>query len=382
MWSNDDITKLLPLSIKNNVYHFPLKVYAKIPSYLHVGSCEILPSSYSSTSLNYGPGVVTIYESPRNSPVIDKSASLSQNTARYKHPVVKKSASLHRSMHDPSQFSTSPLMESLDLPQPLASEPKPSPSQAKKFSTMRNHSPVEKQASFSPQSSRRQWKPWRSKATAMAHSTPPSSPQTSIKSISGRLMDSLNLDQPQNVPKQPSDSARNSIVSPDTTSELDFDATTFSDAASLKSEPGDIHPSPSHSTLVNSPSHSASSSSVSKSATISAIRDSAAIKDFTGLTDKMFTRVSRKATPVQVGQRTRRTDSAKAALAISAPKGPLHKAVRRPPKVKPVKGVFLLQYTGGEGSKEGYYRQVTVDVSLTIKPTLIFYNFSVATIKG
>ena len=314
--------------------------------------------------------------------MFDKSGSLS-NTNRSKQPAVKKSASLHRSMHDPSQFSTSPLMESLDLPQPIASE-QPS-SQAKKLPGVQNHSPVENQASYSPRSSQRQWKPWRGKMTVVAHSsTPPSSPQTSIKNggRSGRLMDSLNLDQPQNMPKQPSDSARNSIVSPDTTSELDFETTTFSDAVSLKSEPGDFHPSPSHSAQISSPSHSTSSSNVTKSATIAGFRDSAALKDLTDRFTDKFSRVSRKVNTAQASQRTRRTDSGKATLAISSPKGPLHKAVRRPPKSKTAKGSFLLQYTGGEGSKEGYYRSVTVDVSLTVKPTLIFYNFSVATIKG
>ena len=66
---------------------------------------------------------------------------------------------------------------------------------------------------------------------------------------------------------------------------------------------------------------------------------------------------------------------------ISSPTGAL-KVRRQPPGKKEVKTVFLLRYTGGEGAKEGYYRELTVDLSYVIRPSLIFEDFAISPVKG
>ena len=43
---------------------------------------------------------------------------------------------------------------------------------------------------------------------------------------------------------------------------------------------------------------------------------------------------------------------------------------------------FLLQYTGGDGAKEGYYREVAEDLNVSVLPVLYFFNFSVFPVKG
>lgn len=343
---------------------------------------------------------------------MDKRASLplSQNLARLKQPVSykKKASSLHRSMHDPSHLNmlgSTPLMESLDLPEPpVIDNHKGHSPHSKKLLSPRSQSAIEKPRSFSPQLTQRQWLPRRNKGTVAATSTPPPSPQMFSKNGSGRLMDSLNLDQPSNLPTRSgnmsirsNESANNSdtMGSPDTTSEMDFDDTF--DATSLKSDPGDVAPPApssipsSSSTHFLSPTHSSSVPSSTKSATMSSTRDNVSqmerrfLNFAEPLTDRLFSsdrRSSKRTAPSHAGHRgAKRLDSNKAPLTISSPKGPLHK-VHQAPGMKNAKGVFLLQYTGGEGAKEGYYRQVTVDVSLAIKPTLVFYDFSVATMKG
>ena len=68
--------------------------------------------------------------------------------------------------------------------------------------------------------------------------------------------------------------------------------------------------------------------------------------------------------------------------AISLPTGPLYKAVPHPPSRKKVVGQFVLQYTGGEGATEGYYRETATSVTVNIKPSLIFEQFDLRSVEG
>ena len=60
----------------------------------------------------------------------------------------------------------------------------------------------------------------------------------------------------------------------------------------------------------------------------------------------------------------------------------VRKIKRMPPKTKRTKAVFLLQYTGGLGASEGYYRELMLEVNVIIKPSLIFDEFGVTAVKG
>ena len=67
---------------------------------------------------------------------------------------------------------------------------------------------------------------------------------------------------------------------------------------------------------------------------------------------------------------------------ISLPTGPLHKDRPRPPSRKRLDGKFTLEYSGGAGQVEGYYRTVHLTVAIVIKPSLLFDHFTVATVNG
>lgn len=365
-----------------------------------MGSCE-LPSSSSLPSLSYGPGFVTIYESPPTPSlsVAERGSSLPYNITQLGK---KKHSSLYHTTSNPKNPATaSPLMESLDLPKsPLYDPSSPSRQQnttpSKKVDLGKAQSPsyfTEKGCS-SPQSSRRLWFPRRNKLPNIFTSTSPTSPKLISRSSGGRLMESLNLEQPlsRSLSNRSGESTRNSIGnSPDTNSEMDFE-TTFSDVGSIKSEYGDSDPTgppPSSpiSSQKSSPTHQPASTRLT---TASSTRESQTTRDrrLYGLmealsTDKKLSLAGRaaKRLTTQSHQRTKLSESSKAPLTISSPKG-VTKAMRRPPGKKAAKGVFLLRYTGGEGAKEGYYREVTVDLPLTIKPTLIFNAFYVKTVKG
>ncbi len=67
---------------------------------------------------------------------------------------------------------------------------------------------------------------------------------------------------------------------------------------------------------------------------------------------------------------------------ISHPTGPLYKAVPRPPTRKKIEATVALQYSGGEGGRAGYYREVTTTVTLTVRPSVIFHQVEVKPAPG
>jgi len=66
---------------------------------------------------------------------------------------------------------------------------------------------------------------------------------------------------------------------------------------------------------------------------------------------------------------------------ISLPKGPLYKAVPRPPTRKKVVGQFVVEYSGGDGETEGYYRETIVNITVYVKPSIIFEKFEVQPVE-
>ena len=79
-----------------------------------------------------------------------------------------------------------------------------------------------------------------------------------------------------------------------------------------------------------------------------------------------------------------RTGSRKGPLSkgdISHPTGPLYKAVHRPPGKKKVVGEFVMEYSGQEGSMEGYFREVKATITVNIRPNLIFDQFDVQPVE-
>ena len=64
-----------------------------------------------------------------------------------------------------------------------------------------------------------------------------------------------------------------------------------------------------------------------------------------------------------------------AKMNISLPKGPLYK--ESPKKVKVV-GEFVFEYSGGEGAELGYYRESEANVSVVVRPCLLFEKFDIS----
>lgn len=64
-----------------------------------------------------------------------------------------------------------------------------------------------------------------------------------------------------------------------------------------------------------------------------------------------------------------------AKMNISLPKGPLYK--ESPKKVKVV-GEFVFEYSGGEGEGLGYYREAEANVSVVVRPCLLFEKFDIS----
>ena len=60
---------------------------------------------------------------------------------------------------------------------------------------------------------------------------------------------------------------------------------------------------------------------------------------------------------------------------ISLPTGPLYKAVPQPPKRVKVVGEFVFDYSGGKSASEGYYREGGANVSVFVRPCLLFDLF-------
>ena len=66
---------------------------------------------------------------------------------------------------------------------------------------------------------------------------------------------------------------------------------------------------------------------------------------------------------------------------ISNPIGPLFRENRIPSRVKVV-GEFSLEYSGGRGLQEGFYRECRTNLQIMVKPVLTFEQFDVSLVEG
>ena len=67
---------------------------------------------------------------------------------------------------------------------------------------------------------------------------------------------------------------------------------------------------------------------------------------------------------------------------ISNPIGPLYKENLRPPSKVKVVGEFSLEYSGGNGLREGFCRECRANVQIVVKPVLTFEQFDVSLVEG
>ena len=69
---------------------------------------------------------------------------------------------------------------------------------------------------------------------------------------------------------------------------------------------------------------------------------------------------------------------------ISSPMGPVYRCETPERKVvlrKEIKGTFVVEYSGGVGEKEGYYREAVIDFTANVKPSVKFETFDVLPIE-
>ena len=69
---------------------------------------------------------------------------------------------------------------------------------------------------------------------------------------------------------------------------------------------------------------------------------------------------------------------------ISSPMGPVYRCDTPERKVvlrKEIKGTFVVEYSGGVGEKEGYYREAVIDFTANVKPSVKFETFDVLPIE-
>ena len=420
VWDDSDVERLLPLTEKNKIYAFFCEAQAQIPAYLRVGSCKILPVGvHIHPSLAYDPARVLPLEGQRS-----LSRPFSTQEEGF-NSIKRNSSSLYRQKRSSQPISPpthSPLMESLDLSEPPKVSSSGSNNRVQQWATMgRNqtlgqptserHQPVQQSPlhqlirstgtgsnNSSPRSSGRK------KLLEIFKQSLPISPshaiaqQTSSHSPNVRLMDSLNLEsalseglmsrsEQNHGPVGISNFSRSGSAG-----EMELDKVSC-DKMSLKSDPGtspssELYPvlgSPSPPMLPThspkQPTHSPKQLSSTMPLSEPAVLASQERRAFS--TDRSSTSKPpriKKSGPAAIS-RHRAVDGMRSVPLISPPTGPVVKAVRRPPERKLIKTTFLVQYTGGEGSKEGYYREVTMEIAMTIRPTVVFDAFFVSVVK-
>ena len=208
-----------------------------------------------------------------------------------------------------------------------------------------------------------------------------------------RLMDSLNLEFPlasdlkgsSNKSGKSRDSALSDSTTDTTSDTVDFDSLS-GDRVSITSDPG---------VVLNMQGRGSTSPLFVKSATMST--SSKEKKQLTASRNNSIKRSGKQSSSLRKKPLTIQQSLPPGSMPASKPlvSGLLQHASKLAPLFTP-KGVpldnvpqkrsvslsFLLQYTGGEGAKEGYYREVTEDLSVTIQPALYLFDFSVVPVKG
>ena len=416
-WNDEILKSLFPLSQKNKVYSFPLKVDVNIPTYLRIGSCKVLHQGahvlffFSRDSLTS--------EAPKKVDGSPKSKTLRPNSTSYSNQIdssrisstsiftspqrlkrFRGSFNRQNDKHEITKANKSDLLESLDLPNihPVRSrtlgrlnenhvEPLDENSELQ----------IRHDSSSSPRSSKilkRLGTKSPHTVQELAKSTRSSSP---IEIPDVRLMDSLNLEQTLTASlnaKKMADThlspdmstfVETDVVSDTTSDIVNFDMST-ADRVSIKSDPGGALSD----TISSSPTPSSPSIKTSTSSFFSLKELKPSFLE--SQQDKKHSSLKGLSKKKRVEPQSSLPTSAKSVtlkaqvnkippVVISQPTG-AQKIRRAPPGKKTIKVSFLMQYTGGEGAKEGYYREVPVEVTATVKPTLVFDDFSVSAVKG
>ena len=412
-WDDSDVEKLLPLTEKTKIYTFFCEAQARIPAYLRVGSCNILPVGvHIHPWLSLDSARVPPLEGHRTLP---RPFSTQEESIL---SIKRNSSSLYRQKRSSQPVSPpthSPLMESLDLSEPPKLSGGASSSRAQQWAmrgqmlghptSERHHQPVQQsplhQLIRSPGTGTNNSSPrssGRKKLLEIFKQTFPTSPshaltqQTTSHSPDVRLVDSLNLELASSSndglvsrSEQNPSPAKHAVFSRSgSAGEMELDKLSC-DKMSLKSDPGTIPSSESYPVL-GSPSPPTLPTYTPKQLSNSMpVGDSSPVanQDRRVLTDKSGTSRnlrSKRSGPTTIS-RHRAVDGVRSIPLISPPTGPVVKAVRRPPERKLIKSTFLVQYTGGQGSKEGYYREVTMEIAMTVRPTLVFDAFYVSIVK-
>lgn len=438
-WKEEEFDPLFPLSEKNKGYHFPVKVTTSFPNYLRVGSCKVLyhrsrinslfsPAHKTSQAPASTDKAKTLAVVSRERPVSGSSSSgggggggtgseRSSNTSSLlSSPIrlMRRDGSLRRSSGSKKDNNKSELLESLDLQQ-RGSPGGPSSLIPSSLAKRGGGGVIKEQLldlkdwnerEITNQLHKKLDSPHRRSPSLILRNKKMAAQKTTTTTVDNSLVDSLNLETKNMPPQAPSSSDKDHAsivrdhtrVSPspqslstsnerprhsgdqwsvrsDTNSDIiDFNGLA-SDRTSIKSDPGiDILPLPfgGGGSLVSNASKGSGAMTLSPASSSSF---------------KLSTLMKKR--PV-VGQASLPfvTVPSKVAQSIKGPSFPLISHPTKAEKLRPrpgkklVKTVFLMQYTGGEGAKEGYYREVSLELLCVVKPTLIFDEFVVTSIKG
>lgn len=350
-WKNEEIQSILPLR-KNDIRGVSITIHGKVPSWLRVDNDMGVAQP---TLLAYSPGIIA---------VPDQQKSLPNGTTPKSHSF---------DFEVPSTSSPSVSTTSSSLAPPLVAR---SPTS----------SPVLRRTTKKPRSNLFAFHTMKRRSSNMvapeteAFAIPSSSLIGSLSLEHPALFDSRIKKTPHTLPSTSEKRTSTQRREPKPTANFfdDYDFDRFSDKrASIRSEPGDEFSTPPARHRFSLKPRVVASNSVpipkseSVTATLASLGDERSMfEPLTGKNTSSLPRtINRRSTPITKGN-------------ISLPTGPLRRAVPHPPQRKQVYGQFVLEYSGGEGGAEGYYREVTTKVTVNVKPSLIFGQFEVKVVEG
>ena len=417
-WDKSELQSLVPMEVKNKKLSLPVRITVNVPLSQRIGPSKIDESHVHRSVLRRRqskpkrehsaiPKSNTLSIPSRRSAENDGSESSKTPSPLSSPSRMKKfSGSLRRSIKSdnepkpPVVDNESELLQSLDLQSGVSSKSKEhdintvndvpsvlSPNDA----VLKNKIGIKDTVGGTPKASRSTFRRSFAKLKHLksTHSDsnntdrPGSSKSTTTTTVSKpipinnpRLMDTLNLDYPLANDLRIDSKNRDSTLSDNTTDTIsdtvDFDSLS-GDRVSITSDPG---------SLLIAPGRIGTLPAFKKSSTMSLNQKrSVGYDDSAKKSIKPFaTQRKRVLTPVQ-------------SLPMGNPLKPMFtpglpvlnspvKTIKAALQKKQLKMDFLLQYTGGEGAKEGYYREVLVDLHVSVRPALYFFDFSVIPVKG
>jgi hypothetical protein len=398
-WNAADVESLFPLNKKNELHTFPLTLEVSIPFYLRVGSCKVF--NYGSTSFLTLTSEITRIPSPSTAELAQSKAMTPPSSpARIKRSLA---GSLRRSNAKQSNSrqttSDGSLLESLDLHQPG----NPHNNSQFRSQTLQPEGTPTRKIVESRQSPASKLIRYLEKQITPSGVIPPAVPsQTpSAQICETDFIDSLNLEHPlaetTSMSKRPSSTVTRSSMQSDNWDSISENIAEFdshsNDRLSLKSDPGTTEDGGGSNKSDSLLLPSVKSSSLQMSPSLNTIKSSTftptsnASSSSSGFMSRSTTKKKRvgpqSSVPIYPKGYPGPSKESKSFTSpfISPPTG-AQKIRPQPPSRKTIKSLFCLQYTGGEGAKEGYYRELNIDLVNTIRPTLVFDDFSISAIKG